>query len=285
VNRRLDGKVAVITGASRGIGRALALGLAADGASVTVAAKSTVSREKLPGSIHTVAAEIEAAGGEALAVRTDVRDEAAIEAMVAATLERFGRIDILVNNAGALWWEDVERTPLKRFDLVMGVNVRAAFACSRACLDPMAKAGGGHILVFSPPIDLEALPGKVAYLISKFGMTMLALGLAEEVRERRIAVNALWPVTAIESLATINYGLGDRTVWRTPEILVDAVREIVATDPGELTGRALLDEVFLRERGVVDFARYRCDPDHEPPRMLPRDIPRRGRVPGDAGSS
>jgi citronellol/citronellal dehydrogenase len=279
---RLAGKVAVVTGASRGIGRVVALTLAREGASVVVAAKSRTSRETLPGSIHTVAEEIEAAGGKALPIRVDVRDDAEVETMAAAAEETFGGIDILVNNAGALWWQDVAQTPMKRFDLVMGVNVRAAFACTHACLPAMRRRGGGHVVVFSPPVDLEALPGKTAYLISKFGMTMLALGLAEELRDEQIAANALWPVTAIESLATINYKLGGPRTWRKPEIVADATLEIVTSPPETLTGRALLDEDFLRERGWTDFTPYRCDPDHEPPRLLARAIPRRGLV-SDAG--
>jgi citronellol/citronellal dehydrogenase len=277
---RLKDKVAVVTGASRGIGRAVALALAAEGARVVVAAKSRAPRAGLPGSIHTVAAEIAERGGEALAVRLDVRDEAEVQAMVAAARERFDGIDILINNAGALWWQNVINTPMKRFDLVMNVNLRGAFACAAACLPSMLERGGGHVVMYSPPVDLDALPGKTAYLVSKFGMTMVALGMAAELRDRGVAVNALWPVTAIESQATINYRLGDAKVWRKPDILADATLEIVTTPPAKLTGRALLDEDFLRERGWTDFSRYRCDPDHEPPRMLARELLPRGFAPG-----
>lgn len=280
MTKRLEGKVAVVTGGSRGIGRAVALGLAREGCSVAVAAKSTTSRANLPGSIHTVAEELEALGVGALPVRCDVRDAESVEAMAAAVRERFGRVDIVVNNAGALWWQDVIDTPVKRFDLVMEVNVRGSFLVTRSLLPLLRESGGGHVLVYSPPVDRAALPGKTAYLISKFGMTMLAEGLAEEEREHGIAANALWPVTAIESQATINYQLGGPKQWRKPDILVDATLEIVTTPPAELTGQALLDEDFLRDRGWTDFAQYRSDPDHEPPRMLPRDIPRRGLVPG-----
>ncbi len=278
--KRLRDKVAVVTGASRGIGRVVALALAAEGARVVVAAKSRTSRPNLPGSIFSVADEIAAAGGEALAARVDVRDEDQIQAMVEAAVDRFGGIDILVNNAGALWWQDVLHTPLKRFDLVMGVNLRGAYACTAACLPSMIERGGGHVVMYSPPVDLGALPGKAAYLVSKFGMTMLALGLAAELREHGVAANALWPVTAIESRATINYKLGDPRSWRKPEILADATMEIVTTPPAKLTGRALLDEDFLRERGWTDFTRYRCDPDVEPPRLVAGDLPRRGLVSG-----
>ncbi len=273
---RLNGRVAVVTGASRGIGRAIALGLAHEGASVAVAAKSERSRDRLPGSIHSVAAEIAAFGGNALPCRVDVRDSAGVESMARTVLDRFGRIDILVNNAGALWWQPVMETPLKRFDLVMSVNVRGAFACTRACLPSMIERGAGHVVMIAPPVDLDALPGKTAYLVSKFGMTMLALGLSSELRAAGVAVNALWPVTAIESQATINHGLGGPAQWRKPAIVSDAVIEIVTTPPGELSGQALLDEPFLRSRGWTDFARYRSDPEHEPPPMSLSDFPAAG---------
>jgi citronellol/citronellal dehydrogenase len=263
----LKGRVAIITGASRGIGRALALGLAGQGCHIVVAAKSVESTERLPGSIHTVAKEVEALGASALPIQIDVRDSDQIEALVARTKERFGRIDILINNAGALWWQPVQETPAKRFDLVMAVNVRAAFLASRAVLPHMIERKWGHIINMSPPIDLKIIPGKVAYFISKFGMTLLTHGLAEEVREHRIAVNSLWPVTIIESLASLNWGLGSRETWRKPDILVDCVLKLVQKDPAEITGQALLDEDFLRQEGITDFGRYACVPGTNPPRI------------------
>jgi citronellol/citronellal dehydrogenase len=263
----LAGRVAVVTGASRGIGRALALGLAQAGCAVVIAAKSTESSERLPGSIHTVAGEVEAIGGQALAVQVDVRDEGQIEDLAARTLERFGRIDILVNNAGALWWKPLLETPAKRFDLVMGVNARAAFLCCRAVLPAMIRQGSGHIINMSPPLDLALVPGRIAYAIGKLGMTLLTFGLAEEVRAHHVAVNSLWPVTIIESQASINWGLGTREQWRRPDILVDCVLRLVRKEPGELTGRALLDEDFLRAEGVTDFSRYACVPGTEPQRI------------------
>ncbi len=275
---RLKDRVAIVTGASRGIGRTVALALAREGAAVTVAAKSTTSRTSLPGSIHTVAHEIEAAGGRALPVKCDVRRDEEVEAMVAATLGAFGRLDILIHNAGALWWQDVLDTPMKRFDLVMDVNVRGAFATARAALPHLIEAGGGHVLTYSPPLDLRALPGKVAYLISKFGMTLVMQGLAEEVREQKVSANALWPVTAIESQATINFRIGEPRTWRKADIMADATLELVTTPPGQVSGRALLDEDYLRERGWTDFTGYRVDPDFEPPRVLPRDLPSRGNI-------
>src|SRR5439155_12119526 len=263
----LEGRVAIITGASRGNGRALALGLARQGCHIVVAAKSVESTERLPGSIHTVAKEVEALGVLALPIQVDVRDGDQIEGMVAQTVERFGRIDILINNAGALWWQPVRDTPAKRFDLVMAVNVRAAFLTARAALPHMIERKWGDIISMSPPIDPKIVPGKVAYFISKFGMTLLTHGLAEEVREHRIAVNSLWPVTIIESQASLNWGLGNRESWRKPDILVDCVLKLVQKDPGEVTGQALLDEDFLRQHGITDFSQYACVPGTNPPRI------------------
>jgi citronellol/citronellal dehydrogenase len=279
VMQRLAGKVAIVTGASRGIGRVLALTFAREGARVVVAAKSEAETARLPGTIYSVAREVEALGAAALPLRVDVRQLEDLQAMAAQTVAHFGRVDILVNNAGALWWQDVEHTPMARFDLMHEVNVRASFAASQAVIPAMTAAGGGHILVCSPPVDLAALPHKVGYLISKYGMTMLAHGLAAELRERRIAVNALWPVTLVQSQATMNFGIGGPQAWRRPEIVADAALEVVTSDPATLTGRALLDEDFLRERGWTDFTQYRCDPDHEPPRITAADVPNVGRAP------
>ncbi len=263
----LQGRVAIITGASRGIGRALALGLAKSGCYVVIAAKSTTSSEKLPGSIFSVAAEVEALGAGALPIQVDVRDEQQIENMVAKTLERFGRIDMLINNAGALFWNSLAETPAKRFDLVMDVNARAAFLCCRAVLPAMIERRWGHIINMSPPLDLSMVPGRIAYAISKLGMTLLTIGLAEEVRSNNIAVNALWPVTIIESQASINHALGKPEMWRKPDILVDCVLRLAQKDPVEMTGQALLDEEFLRSEGVTDFSGYTCVPGTQPPRL------------------
>jgi citronellol/citronellal dehydrogenase len=263
-----DGRVAIITGASRGIGRALALGLARAGCRVVIAARSTTSTEKLPGSIHTVAAEVEALGGEALPMPVDVRDAEQIENLAARARDRFGRIDILINNAGALWWQPLLDTPAKRFDLVLEVNARAAFLCCRAVLPSMIEHRWGHIINMSPPLDLKMVPGRIAYSISKLGMTLLTHGLAEEMRPHHIAVNSLWPVTLIESQATRNWHLGTPEMWRKPDILVDCVLRLVQKEPGAITGQALLDEEFLRGEGITDFRGYACVPGTEPPRLL-----------------
>jgi citronellol/citronellal dehydrogenase len=217
---------------------------------------------------YTVAEEVAALGGRALPLQVDVRDENALQRMVDATLETFGRIDILVNNAGALWWYPVLETPPKRFDLVMQVNLRASFVASQLVLPTMIQQRWGHIINMSPPIDLSVLPGKVAYMISKFGMTMLALGLAEEVREHNIAVNALWPRTLIESQATIAWGLGTPKQWRKADIMADAVYELVRREPHTCTGKAWIDEDLLREAGITDFSVYNCTPDGEPMEII-----------------
>jgi citronellol/citronellal dehydrogenase len=263
----LTDRVAFITGASRGVGKALALALARAGCDVVCAAKSVESTDELPGSIHDTAAEVEAAGRRALAIQLDVRDDDAVEAAMARVVDHFGRLDILVNNAGALHWRSMLETPMKRFDLVMGVNARGAFACTRAALPHLIEGGWGHILMMSPPVTPEGCGGKVAYAISKFGMTLIAQGLADEVRQHNVACNALWPATLIESQATINHDLGGPAVWRKPDILADAAVRIFAREPAGFTGQALIDEDFLREEGIDDFTGYRCDPSSEPPRI------------------
>jgi citronellol/citronellal dehydrogenase len=266
-----QGKVAIVTGSTRGIGRAIALGLAKAECNVVVVGKSTESSEKLPGSIFSVAAEVEDIGAEtgarALPVQIDVRDAEQIDNMAAQALDRFGRIDLLVNNAGALHWAGILDTPPKRFDLVMDVNVRASFLACRAVLPAMIRQGGGHIINMSPPLDLAILPGRIAYGISKLGMTLLTLGLAEEVKQHNVAVNALWPVTIIESQASINHQLGTPAMWRKPDILVDCVLRLAQKKPSEVTGQALVDEDFLRAEGVTDFDRYACVPGSKPPRL------------------
>ncbi len=275
---KTSGRVALITGASRGIGRALALGLAQAGWHVVIAAKSTASSDRLPGSIHSVAREVEALGGQALPVPVDVRDEGQIQSLVARTLERFGRIDVLVNNAGALYWQSLLDTPARKFDLVMAVNARAAFLCARAVLPDMIGRRWGHIINLSPPLDTAMAPGRIAYSISKLGMTLLTHGLAEEVRAHNVAVNSLWPVTIIESQASVNWHLGTRDQWRKPAILVDCVLRLVGKEPGEITGQALLDEDFLRAEGVTDFAGYACVPGTVPPRVSWASAPSAGRA-------
>jgi citronellol/citronellal dehydrogenase len=256
----LSGRVAVVTGASRGIGKALALRLAREGADVVIAAKSEQSSDKLPGSIYDTAEEVRTLGRRALAVVTDVRSDDAVRAMMERTIIEFGRVDILINNAGALWWQKVVDTPPKRFDLMMSVNARAAYLCSYYALPHMVKQRWGHIINMCPGISTTPNPGRVCYMMTKMGMARLAIGIAAEHAEDGIAANALWPRTIIESQASINWGLSTRDQWRTPEILCDACMAIFAQQPPAYTGRQALDEEVLTElAGVTNFDHYWCE--------------------------
>jgi citronellol/citronellal dehydrogenase len=255
----LSGRVAIVTGASRGIGKALTLRLAREGANVVIAAKSEASTHKLPGSIYDTANEVRAMGRQALAVATDVRNEDAIANLVSKTIAEFGRVDILVNNAGAFWTQTILETPPKKFDLVMGVNVRAAYIASYYVLPQMVQQKWGHILNLCPRLHTEASPGKVAYMISKLGMARLAIGLAAEHKADNVAANTLWPRTIIETQASINWKMADRSQWRTPEILCDAALAIFSQAPATFTGRELIDEQVLSElAGVSNFDHYWC---------------------------
>jgi citronellol/citronellal dehydrogenase len=264
---KFKGKVAFITGASRGVGKCVALALAKEGCDIIVAAKTEEADARLPGTIHEAAAEIEKLGRRALAVKVDVRDESSIEKAVKASLDKMGRVDFLVNNAGALHWRAMLESPMKKFDLVMGVNARGAYACTYHVLPAMLQQKYGHILMMSPPVDPKAAANKIAYAISKFGMTLIAQGLAEEVGDKNVAANALWPATMIESYATINWGLGTPQLWRKADILADCTLKIFAKEPKSFTGHALIDEDFLKAEGETDFVKYRCDPAHEPPKV------------------
>ena len=256
----LHGRVAVVTGASRGIGKALALRLAQEGADVVIAAKSEQSTGKLPGSIHETAAAIQAIGRRSLAIPTDVRDEDAIRNMVERTVAELGRIDILVNNAGSIWTQPILNTPPKRFDLMMGVNVRAAYIAAYYALPHMVKQKWGHVLNMCPRLSNEPSPGKVAYMISKLGMARIAIGLAAEHAADNVAGNALWPRTIIESQASINWKMADRSQWRTPEILCDASMAIFAQEPHTSTGHQWIDEDALTAlAGVTNFDHYWCE--------------------------
>jgi citronellol/citronellal dehydrogenase len=249
-------RVAIITGASRGIGKAVALRLAAEGARICVAAKSEEGSDRLPGSIHDTVREIEALGGEAIAVKVDVRDEEQVADMVAKTIAAFGKLDILFNNAGAIHIGSVLDTPLKRFDLMWQVNVRATLLASQLAIPHMRANGWGHVLTFSPEIQTGPSTGMAPYMTTKYGMTRIAMAIAEEHRADNIAGNAIWPVTMIETAAVINNQMGDRSQWRTPRIVCDAVSELFSRDPQSCTGRCLTDEEILRETGVSDFDDY-----------------------------
>ena len=262
----LGGRVALVTGASRGIGKALALRLAREGADVVVAAKSEQSTERLPGSVHQTADEIRALGRRAIGVPTDVREDDAIRRMIERAIEEFGRLDILINNAGAIWLQPVLQTPAKRFDLVMGVNVRAAYLACYYALPHMVKQKWGHVLNMCPRLSVKPSPGKVAYMISKLGMAYVALGIAAEHAADNIAGNTLWPRTIIESQASINWNMADRSQWRTPEIVCDASMAIFAQEPRTSTGRQWIDEEALSElAGITNFDPYWCEgkpPEH-----------------------
>jgi len=255
----LAGKTLFITGASRGIGLAIALRAARDGANVAVIAKTAKPHPKLEGTIHTAAAAIEAAGGTALPVQTDIRDPEQIRAAVERTAERFGGIDILVNNASAIYLAGILDTPVKRFDLMWQVNARGTFLCSQACLPLMRDAANPHILTLSPPLNLDPrwFARHTAYTLSKYGMSLCTLGLAAEFRSQGIAVNALWPRTVIATAALAM--LGGRVQpasCRRPEIVADAAHAILIRDSRRCSGNFFLDEDVLREKGVEDFAPY-----------------------------
>jgi len=267
----LSGQVALITGASRGIGRNIALSLAKAGADIVVAAKSERGRDLLPGSIHETAQDVEALGRKALAVRTDVRSLEDLEHLAAAAEEHFGGVDILVNNAGALWWKPVVDTPAKRFDLMMEVNVRAAFLLSNLLVPGMIQRDRGLVVQMSPPLDRSMMRGKTGYCISKFGMSLLAMGLGDELAKTSVRSCALWPATAIESQATINHGLGGPKDWRKADILADALLAILSLPSEKTQGRCLIDEELLEEMGVDDLTRYLCVEDGRPMRIVGKD--------------
>ena len=264
----LRGRVAIISGSSRGIGRQCALSFAKCGCNIVVTGKSTSESASLPGSIFTVAKEVEALGVKALACPLDLRDEKSIERCVADTVAHFGRVDIVVNNASALWWHTIEGTPLNKFDLITGINCRGAFHLTKLCLPHMRKNKFGRVICMSPPIQTDAAyyKGYTAYNLSKFGMTMVAMGAAAEGEEDNITGNSLWPATVIESQASINFDLGNRSTWRKASILADAALMIIGDS--KVNGRQLIDDEFLATKGQKDFKVYRYDPNVEPPRLL-----------------
>ncbi len=262
----LKGKTLFITGASRGIGLAIALRAARDGANIVIAAKTAEPDPRLPGTIHTAAADVVAAGGQALALQVDIRDEDAVQDAVARAAAHFGGIDILVNNASAIGLTRTADTTLKRYDLMMDINVRGTFACTQACLPHLKRAANPHVLVLSPPINLDPkwLGVHAAYTASKYGMSLIALGMAEEFRPLGIAVNTLWPQTIIatSALNVAQVGLGE--MGRKPEIMADAAHRILTAPARALTGRSLIDEAVLREAGVSDFSGYLVKPGATP---------------------
>lgn len=258
----LAGKTLFITGASRGIGLAIALRAARDGANVAIAAKSAVPNPKLPGTIHTAAAAVEAAGGKALALQCDIRDEDAVRAAVAATVDAFGGIDILVNNASAIWLRGALDTPMKRFDLMQQVNSRGSFLCAQACLPHLLQAPNPHILTLCPPpsLDPKWWGPHTAYTLAKMGMSFVTLGLAAEFGPQGVAVNALWPRTLIATDALNMIPGVSASNARTPAIMADAAHAVLVRPANGFSGRFLIDEDVLREAGVTDFSGYAVDP-------------------------
>ena len=230
---------------------------------MVIAAKTSEPHKKLSGTIHTVASEIEAAGGQALALQVDVRDDVAVETAIGAAVERFGGLDAVINNAGAISLTPAAATPMKRFDLMLAINPRAVMATATAAIPHLSKSSNPHILTLSPPLNLDPkwLKPFIPYTMTKYAMTLLSLGLAEELRSTGVAVNTLWPRTMIAT-AAIEFEVGAAMMARsrTPAIMADAAYEILTTPSRELTGRNLIDDDLLRERGVTDFERYKVDP-------------------------
>jgi citronellol/citronellal dehydrogenase len=264
----LAGKTLFITGASRGIGKAIALRAARDGANIVIAAKTAEAHPKLDGTIYTAAAEIEQAGGKALPLVVDIRFEEQVHAGVAKAVETFGGIDILINNASAIQLTGTLETPLKRFDLMHQINTRGTFACSQACLPQLLKAQNPHILNISPPLNMNPkwFQGHVAYTMAKYGMSMCVLGMSAEFARKGVAVNALWPRTSIAT-AAVNNLLGGQQMMkqsRTVEIMSDAAHVILTRPSRECTGNFFIDEALLRSTGVEDFRKYAVDPSVEP---------------------
>jgi citronellol/citronellal dehydrogenase len=275
----LKGKTLYITGASRGIGLAIALKAARDGANIAIAAKTTAPHPKLPGTIYTAAEEIEKAGGKALPLVVDVREEQMVKEAIDKTAAHFGSLDIVVNNASAIQLTPVTQTDMKRFDLMHQINARGTFVVSKWAIPHLEKAKNPHILMLSPPLDMKEkwFAPHTGYTMAKFGMSMVVLGLAGELRPKGIAVNALWPRTVIATAAVQNLLGGDEMVHkaRKPDILADAACLIFERPAREFTGRFLIDDNFLVESGISDFDRYRVDPTQPlaPDFFVPDDIP------------
>ena len=275
----LNAKTLFVTGASRGIGLAIALRAARDGANVAVAAKTAEPHKHLPGTIYSAAEEIEKAGGKALPLIVDVRDEDSVQAAVEKTVGAFGGIDICVNNASAIQLTGTEATEMKRYDLMHQINTRGTFVTSRACVPHLKRSANPHVLMISPPLDMSPrwFAPHVAYTMAKFGMSLCVLGMAEEFRADGVAFNALWPRTGIAT-AAIRFALaGDEGVrrCRTTEIMADAAHAIFEKPAREFTGRFLIDDTFLYGEGVRDFDRYRVDASQPlmPDFFVPADIP------------
>jgi citronellol/citronellal dehydrogenase len=263
----LEKRTVIMSGGSRGIGLAIAKKIAADGANVAIIAKTDQPHPKLPGTIHTAAEEIEAAGGKALPILGDVRDDAQVEAAVARTVEEFGGIDIVVNNASAINLAPMADLEPKRYDLMLNINARGTFILTRAALPHLRESDHAHVLTLSPPLsaDTKWLKGHSAYTVAKYGMTMITLGLAQDEAENGVAGNCLWPRTIIATAAVQNLLGGDEAMKRArkPEIYADAAYAIVSREPRECTGNAYIDDEVLAEEGVTDLSQYDAAPGAE----------------------
>lgn len=269
----LKGKTLFITGASRGIGKAIALRAARDGANIVIAAKTAEPHPKLPGTIYTAAEEIREAGGQALPLVVDIRFEDMVQEAVNKTIVEFGGIDILINNASAISLTSTEMTTMKRYDLMHAVNTRGTFLCSKLCIPHLKQADNPHVLNLSPPLNMEPrwFGPHVAYTMAKYGMSMCVLGMAEEFRREGIAFNALWPRTAIDTSAVRNLLGGDDMARRsrTPQILADAAYEILTRPSKTCTGNFFIDDEVLQEAGVTDFKQYQVNPDLDESELVP----------------
>ena len=269
----LEGKSVLLTGGSRGIGRTLAIALAQKGCRVAVLGKTMTPHPTLSGTLPETVAAIEAVGGQGLAIAADVRSETEVREAVEKTASTFGTIDILIHNAGALWWKSVVDTPPSKFDLVMGVNGRAAHLLAHYAAPYLCDGSGGHFLVMSPPIAPKLAAGKAAYMASKYTMSLIAFAIAEEWRSHHISANALWPETLIQSAATETYKIGSPKHWYKSELVSDAALHLLSETPLIRTGEAVLAMGILREYGVSDFTPYRCDPNFAPPELHGASLP------------
>lgn len=268
-------RTALITGASRGIGKVIAERFAKEGIRVLIAAKSVKENPDLPGTIYSVKEDIRKKypNSEVYPFQIDIRDDIDVIKLFSTINKLYGGVDILINNAGALHWQNITNTSMKKYDLINDINVRGSFVLSRECIKNMVNRGkGGHIIMHSPPLpnptDTKIYKGKTGYMISKYGMTMTAMGISEEYRNDGIAANTIWPATAIETAAVINNNLGTKKMWRKPDIISDAIWGIINEPSETFTGNQLIDEEYLRTKGVTDFSKYQVVEGCEPPKLL-----------------
>lgn len=259
-------RVALVTGSTRGIGANIILKLAQNNYNVVITGKNDLDDEK--GSIYSTQKMVEKYDIETLPIKLDLRDLDSISNCVEQIDKKFGRLDVLINNASALWWTNIEKTYPKRYDLINDINTKGTFYMSRECINLMKRNNYGHIINHSPPLlntnDMEVYKNKTGYMISKFGMSMVALGIAAEFKNTGIAANTIWPMTAIESDAVIKTGLGDRKNWRKPDIISDAIIQMLLENTNHFTGKQWIDEHYLRTKGITDFTKYQCVKGKEP---------------------